>query len=48
MGKGAQKGWLSPPKCQWEDSGAGKGSGCAGPPIEDLPHPPYWNDEPRA
>ena len=25
-----------------------KGSGCAGPPIEDLPHPPYWNNDPCA
>ena len=43
-----QKGWPSPPKRQWEASGAGKGSSCTGPPIEDLPHPPYWNDDPRA
>ena len=35
------------PKCQWEASGTGKGFGHAGPPIEDLPHPPYWNDDPR-
>ena len=46
--RGPRKGWPSPPKCQWEASGAGEGSGHAGPPIEDLPHPPYWNDDPRA
>ena len=45
--RGPQKGWPSPPKRQWEASGAGKGTGCTGPPIEDLPHPPYWNDDPR-
>ena len=46
--RGPRKGWPSPPKCQWEASGAGNGSGHTGPPIEDLPHPPYWNDDPRA
>ena len=47
--RGPWKGWPSPPKCQWEASGtgAGEGSSRAGPPIEDLPHPPYWNDDPR-
>ena len=45
--RGPWKGWLSPPKCQWEASGTGEGSGHAGPPIEDLPHPPYWNNDPR-
>ena len=45
--RGPRKRWPSPPKHQWEASGAGEGSGCAGPPIEDLPHPPYWNDDPR-
>ena len=46
--RGPWKGWPSPPKCQWEASGAGKGFGHTGPTIEDLPHPPYWNDDPRA
>ena len=46
--RGPWKGWPSPPKCQWEASGASSGSGCTGPPIEDLPHPPYWNDDPCA
>ena len=45
--RGPQKGWLSPPKCQWEASGTGEGFGCTGTPIEDLSHPPYWNDDPR-
>ena len=46
--RGPWKGWPSPPKCQWEASGTGEGSGHAGPPIEDLLHPPYWNDDPHA
>ena len=46
--RGPRKGWPSPPKCQWEASGAGKDSGRTGTPIEDLSHPPYWNDDPRA
>ena len=46
--RGPRKGWPSPPKCQWKASGTGEGSGHTGPPIEDLPHPPYWNDDPRA
>ena len=45
--RGPRKGWQSPSKHQWEASGTGEGSGHAGPPIEDLPHPPYWNDDPR-
>ena len=36
------------PKCQWEASGASKGSGRTGPPIEELAHPPYCNNDPRA
>ena len=46
--RGPRKGWPSPPKCQWEASGTGEDSSCAGPPIEDLPHPPYWNNDPHA
>ena len=36
------------PQVSVEASGAGNGSGRTGPPIEDLPHPPYWNDDPCA
>ena len=46
--RGLWKGWPSPPECQWEASGAGESSGHTGPPVEDLPHPPYWNDDPHA
>ena len=46
MEKGAPERVAESPKCQWEASGTGEGSGRAGPPIEDLPHPPYWNDDP--
>ena len=46
--RGPRKGWPSPPKRQWEASGTGEGSSHTGPPIEDLAHPPYWNDDPHA
>ena len=46
--RGPQKGWPSPPKYQQEASGTSEGSSRTGPPIEDLVHPPYWNDDPRA
>ena len=45
---GPRKGWPSPPKCQWEASGTGEDSGRTGAPIEDLSHPPYWNNDPHA
>ena len=46
--RGPRKEWPSPPKHQWEASGAGEGPGRKCPQIEDLSHPPYWNDDPRA
>ena len=45
---GPGKGGRVPQNASGKPQAPAKAPVCTGPPVEDLPHPPYWNDDPCA